>query len=310
MSNMVVVRAGEETENIGGSAELDWDAVTEEDSDVRITYHITSHWENYYNVDVTLDNMTDERIDNWEICIPANYEIENIWNAKIIDHLGDEYTIHNAEWNQDISLNGSVSFGMTVKCSEEVRMPEYAYTTGLYEKLSQTKYKVEFRKNSRWEDKFNGQIIITNQSEEKIEDWSLCLDSNFEITQIWSAVVVDEDKVEDVIHYNIENPGYNQNIAPNQSVEFRFIATCEGEPEFSHLELYDVSSDIDLSEQNKDADKLEFVDEFRLDSDSFETREEYEQYLEENGYTDEALMSLEEPEVFSRSRKSSKRLRR
>ena len=258
MSNMVVVRAGDETENIGGSAELDWDAVTEEDSDVRITYHITSHWENYYNVDVTLDNMTDERIDNWEICIPANYEIENIWNAKIIDHLGDEYTIHNAEWNQDISLNGSVSFGMTVKCSEEVRMPEYAYTTGLYEKLSQTKYKVEFRKNSRWEDKFNGQIIITNQSEEKIEDWSLCLDSNFEITQIWSAVVVDEDKVEDVIHYNIENPGYNQNIAPNQSVEFRFIATCEGEPEFSHLELYDVSSDIDLSEQNKDADKLEF----------------------------------------------------
>ncbi|MCI9418538.1 MAG: hypothetical protein HFG32_00765 [Eubacterium sp.] len=58
------------------------------------------------------------------------------------------------------------------------------------------------------------------------------------------------------------------------------------------------------------AGKLEFVDEFRLDSDSFETREEYEQYLEENGYTDEALMSLEEPEVFSRSRKSSKRLRR
>ncbi len=42
-----------------------------------------------------------------------------------------------------------------------------------------------------------------------MEDWSLCLDSNFEIAQIWSAVVVDEDKVEDVIHYNIENPGYN-----------------------------------------------------------------------------------------------------
>ncbi len=93
-------------------------------------------------------------------------------------------------------------------------------------------------------------------------------------------------------------------------MEFGFIATCEGEPEFSHLELYDVSSDIDLSEQNKDADKLEFVDEFGLDSDSFETREEYEQYLEENGYTDEALMSLEEPEVFSRSRKSSKKVKK
>lgn len=310
MSNMIMVSAREETETIGSSAALDWDAVTEEDSDVRITYHITSQWNEHYNVDVTLDNMTDERIDNWEICIPANYEIENIWNAKIIDHLGDEYTIHNAEWNQDISLEGSVSFGMTVKCSEEVKMPEYAYTTGLYERLSGTKYKVEFRKNSRWDDKFNGQIIITNLSEEKIEDWSLCLDSNFEIVQIWSAVVVDEDKIEDVTHYNIENPGYNQNIAPNQSVEFGFIAACKDEPEFSHLELYDVSSDIDLSEQNKDADELEFVDEFRLDSDSFETREEYEQYLEENGYTDEALMSLEEPEVFSRSRKSTKKVKK
>lgn len=39
-------------------------------------------------------------------------------------------------------------------------------------------------------------------------------------------------------------------------------------------------------------DDLKYVDEFILDSDYFETREEYEQYLEEHGLTDDALIEL------------------
>jgi len=72
------------------------------------------------------------------------------------------------------------------------------------------------------------------------------------------------------------------------------------------MKLYKITSDFDLSDEDEeededdgDGDELKFVDEFRLDSDYFETREEYEQYLEEHGYTDDTLMELEEPEVSS-----------
>nr|MBP3598497.1 cellulose binding domain-containing protein [Eubacterium sp.] len=294
----------EQTQESVDTSEWDFDEAGDE---IELSYQVTSQWEEHCNVDVTLKNVTDERIDNWEICLPANYEIENIWNAKITDEIDGEYTIHNAEWNQDIEVDGTVSFGMTVKTSEEVEFPEYVDTTGLCQMVKEDKYKIEFKKHSQWDNTFNGQIIITNQSEEKIEDWSLNLNSNFEIDQIWNATVAEEVKEEDFTFYDIENTGYNQNIAPKQSVEFGFIATCDGEPELSLTELYHVTADFDFTEAKEDEDEPEFVDEFTLDSDCFETREEYEQYLEEKGLTDDSLMELEEEEVstFSVMRKAS-----
>lgn len=317
MGNMITVSADEETKHVDSMDAiesidgLDWNTATEEDCDVKIQYQITSHWDNHYNVDVILENMTDERIDNWTICIPANYRIENIWNAKVTDDTDGEYTIHNAEWNQDIAVGGSVSFGMTVSCSGELGIPEYVYTLGLSKRLNESEYKIEFKKHSQWDGRFNGQIIITNLSDKPIEDWHMSFDCNFEIDQIWNAAIAEEIWEEDINYYVLENPGYHQNIAPNQSVEFGFIAAGDKEPELSRMELYKVTSDFEFSDEEDDEDEnkdeLKFVDEFRLDSDYFETREEYEQYLDEHGYTDDDLMDLDEPAESSRARKKSKK---
>ena len=285
---------------------------------MKIQYQITSYWDHHYNVDVTLENMTDERIDNWVICIPANYKIENIWNAKVMDDTDGEYTIHNAEWNQDIAVGGSVSFGMTVSCDGEVEIPKYAYTLGLSKRLDEKEYKIEFKKHSQWDGQFNSQIIITNLSEKPIEDWHMSFDCNFEIDQLWNAVIAEDIREDGLNYYVLENPGYHQNIAPHQSVEFGFIAAGDKEPELSRMELYKITSDFELSDEEEDGEngeeeddgnenELKFVDEFRLDSDYFETREEYEQYLEEHGYTDDTLMDIEEPAVFSRARERSKK---
>lgn len=245
-----------------------WNLASEDFCDIKIWYQITNHSDNHYNVDVTLENRTEERIDNWEIRIPANYKIENIWNATIIDHIDDEYTIHNAEFNQDIAAYGSVTFGMTVECSEQVKMPVYVFTTGISNRLEETEYKIEFRRQSRKDGKFDGQIIITNLSEKPIEDWHMSFDCNFEINQIWNAVITEDIREEDLNYYVLENPGYHQNIAPRDSLEFRFTAACDGKPKISCIELYEITSDIDLSD------------------------EEDEQYLNENGYTDEYLIEL------------------
>lgn len=261
---------------------------------------------------MTLENKKDERIDNWEIRIPANYEIQNIWNAKVADYEDGEYTIHNAGCNQDIAVGGSVSFGMTVFCSGEVEIPAYAHTLGLCEELNDDDYKIEFKKHSQWDDKFNGQIIITNLREKPIEDWNMSFVCNFEIDQIWNAVIEDKFWSDDLNYCDLVNPGYNQNIAPNQSVEFGFIATVDGEPEFSRMELFEITSDLDFSDdEDDDEDEFEHDEDwFQKDSDCFDTREEYIQYLEENGYTDDALMELDEPSVNSRSKKRSKKAKK
>ena len=51
-----------------------------------------------------------------------------------------------------------------------------------------------------------------------------------------------------------------------------------------------MTEDPAYEEDEEEDDALEFVDEFILDSDCFDTREEYEEYLKKHGYEDDALL--------------------
>ena len=140
VSNIGVARAQETTTETGESSNQAEEAVvsdvSKELADMELTYRIAEQWDKHYNVEVTLENVTDKKIDNWEIDLPANYEIENIWNAEISDSDETMYTIHNARWNQDISENGKVSFGMTVKAENKPTFPEYVTTNTIcYEEI-------------------------------------------------------------------------------------------------------------------------------------------------------------------------------
>ncbi len=119
----------------------------------------------------------------------------------------------------------------------------------------------------------------------RIEDWSMYLDGNFKIQELWNATIEEENADEERIYYNIKNHDYNQNIEPNQSVEYGFVASCEEEAEIFAVSLYSMTSDFDIEDEDD-----ELVDEgesnFPLDMDEFETDEEYEEYLAENGLED------------------------
>ena len=280
---------------------MDWEAATRDDGDIEIKYDLTDNGNNYYDIDVTLENMQDYKIDNWEIWIPVNYEIRDIRDAKVIDHYEGKYTIHSTESNQDIPVGGSVSFHMTATCSDKPEMPRFVYSFTERKEVREEDYKVEFRKNSRRKRQFTGRIIITNLGEERLEDWGIDLYSNFKITEIRGAVLVDEfgpDFEGDYTHQEIENPGSGQNIEPGKRVEFEFTGVCDGEPKISDTEMTEVTSDDndeedEDDEDDEDEDDSAFEDKFILDSDYFETREEYEKYLKKHGLTDDALIELE-----------------
>ncbi len=106
---------------IGESADSDMS----EEYDVKLTYDVTGTWDGHSNVEVKLTNILDEKIEDWEIKLPADFEIKNIWNAKVVSEQDNEYIIHNADWNQDIDVKGSVSFGMMVQNDAKIKLPEY-----------------------------------------------------------------------------------------------------------------------------------------------------------------------------------------
>ncbi len=226
-------------QRIGESADSDMS----EEYDVKLTYDVTGTWDGHSNVEVKLTNILDEKIEDWEIKIPADFEIENIWNAKVVSEQDNEYMIHNADWNQDIDVKSSVSFGMTIQSDAKIKLPEYCTVNRICVSVEEENYKLEYTEYSNWDDKVNGKITIKNTSDERIEDWSLMLDGNFEIESIWNAAITEsfeEEDEQDTYYYDLENAVHNQNIEAGQSVEFGFIIKCQDKVEITNHELFEM----------------------------------------------------------------------
>ena len=286
-------------EEIEAEEDFEWllEEVDGDLADLQLDYKITEQWEDYYYVEITLTNITDEEVEDWQFNLPANYEIKHICDVEIKDFHENIYTLKNTEKNHDIPQNGIVSFGMLVKAKEEPRFPTYVDSNMFRDEVDQEKYKMSLTVLHKWGNVVNGKITITNKTYHIIEDWSVECEANLKMEQIWDAVIKGESEDEenenkDISYYNLYHPENNQNIGPKKSVEIGFIAKCSGTPKISSFRLYEMSPDLeeDEDEEEDDDEKLEFVDEFILDSDYFETREEYEEYLEEHGYEDDALL--------------------
>lgn len=258
-----------------------------EDESIEVTYHITSKWDRHYNVDVTLQNITGDRIDDWELCFLFSDKIENIWNAKITDKKEGEWVvIRNADWNQDIAADGTVTFGMTVCYEGEIELPEDFYLTRDKVEADKKDYSVEYTEYGKWDDHVNGKITITNLGSDRIEDWKFTYHVKNKIKSfenIWNAELVNlyEHKM-----VQVDNATYNQNIEPGQSVEFGFIITCEGDMEIEDFTLYKMC-EVEYEEGEYPYETNSPDSEYwepPYTADDFDTDEEYEQYLKENGY--------------------------
>ncbi|MCI8365042.1 MAG: hypothetical protein HFG34_08845 [Eubacterium sp.] len=259
------------------------DADMTEEYDVKLTYDVNSTWDGHSNVEVKLTNILEEKIEDWEIKIPVDFEIENIWNAKVVSEQDNEYVIHNADWNQDIDVKGSVSFGMTVRSETKIELPEYCTVNRICISVEEENYKLEYIEYSSWDDKVNGKIAITNTSDARIEDWSLMLDGNFQIENIWNAVITErfeEEDEQDTYYYDLENAVHNQNIESRQCVEFGFIAKCQDKLKITNHELFEMGMILeDYMEEDVEDEPDYGEDEFVYDADFFDSLEEYYAYL-------------------------------
>ena len=138
----------------------------------RIDFSIETKWENHYNGRITIRNISENDIDNWEISFVSKNLIENIWCASIESHNNDTYVIKNAGWNQDIEAGGEISFGFTASYLVELDEPHDFYMSQVCKQVKEN-YKVSYRIISEWDSGMVGEICITNFSDKKIEDWCM-----------------------------------------------------------------------------------------------------------------------------------------
>lgn len=185
-----------------------------------VDFDVTDAWEGAFNADVKITNTGESEICDWALTFEFAHEIQNLWNATVVKHTGNTYVIKNAEWNANIKPGEGVAFGMTVLCDKDIVFPENFSFVMAEEPVTSQSYFAEFILYSDWGTGCNGAILLSNLTDESIENWQLEFDYDREIVDISNAVIVSHEQG----HYVIKNAEYHVGIAGNSSVHISIVA--------------------------------------------------------------------------------------
>lgn len=238
----------------------------------KITYHITGKWEDAYNASITIENLSDEVIHDWALLFYLDDNvINNIWNAKVANKDNGLYLLDNNDWNMDILAKQSVSFGFTAEYGKGAILPgSYALTTCQGDVL-EADYSVHYRVDSNGGGELAAAMEIENKSDSIIEDWSLTFDYENEIHNLWCGDLQTKEKKGSQYHYLVNNPGWSQNIEPEQRVTVGFLAdssTLDAVPKNYSMKKY--SNEINY-DRDSDGDELTDVDEVILGTNPYDS---------------------------------------
>lgn len=185
-----------------------------------VDFNVTDAWDGAFNAEVKLANTGDAEICDWALTFEFAHEIQNLWNATVVEHTGNAYVIKNADWNANIKPGEGVTFGMTVLCDGEIAFPENFSFVMEEESVTAQSYSAEFIQYSDWGTGCNGAIILSNLTNKPIENWQLEFDYDREIVDIANAVIISHKQG----HYVLKNAEYNADIAANSSVHVSIVA--------------------------------------------------------------------------------------
>ena len=264
--------------------------ITYKGSGYDVKFQITSSWSGAFNANVTIQNTSDEVIDNWAIGFEMPYKITNIWNGVIKEKKNGHYIIKNAGSNQDIAVGQSVSFGFSAKSDILPLVPDSYDLLCIEENVANDKIEISFKVTNDWDAAFNGEILIKNISNSTIEDWKLQFDFEAKINRFWTAEILEHQGN----HYYIKNVGYNSNIKPGETIQLGFSASQGGNiKEPTSYQLSQIIQNTDDNQENnidremKDTDEDGLADELekeigtdyqKADTDGDELPDGYEYY--------------------------------
>lgn len=103
------------SEVMGEDVTTSGNSIAVSDNSVSIDFNVTGKWNNGFNGEITVNNLTEKVIENWQIELSFPQEITNIWNAQIVSYEDGVYNIKNAGGNNNVNISagGSVTFGFS-----------------------------------------------------------------------------------------------------------------------------------------------------------------------------------------------------
>lgn len=182
-------------------------------------------------------NDSDGKIGSWAITFEADFDIDFIWNARIVSHTGKTYVVEASGWDGSIEPAGKAVFGFLGSPADSP-MPTNITVSDATPPGScddgSISTEVSMQEINDWDKAFSGLAIIRNTGSKEINGWRLDFESDFEITKIWNARIVSRIGNS----YVLASEMGSQVIAPDKQVSFGFIATPGGSVLPTQFTLY------------------------------------------------------------------------
>ncbi|MBQ7981520.1 MAG: cellulose binding domain-containing protein, partial [Oscillospiraceae bacterium] len=78
-----------------------------------VDFNVTSNWHTGFQAEIAITNTSAEPIEAWTLGFDSNFDINNIWNAKLLSSEEQSYITANQLWTTPINPGASASFGFT-----------------------------------------------------------------------------------------------------------------------------------------------------------------------------------------------------
>lgn len=192
---------------------------------------VRSQWAEGSTNDITVRNTSTSNINGWKVEFDADFEITEIWNARIVSHDANRYTIQNIPgfWNTLIRPNTQIVFGFNARLESgdstaitnlELNDKVLGTTPPTPTPTPGTRGTVTQAVRSQWVDGTTNDLAIRNTGTANISGWTITFVADFEVTDVWNAQLV--SKLGNV--YTIRNiPGFwNSIIRPNTEIKIGF----------------------------------------------------------------------------------------
>ena len=192
-----------------------------------VEYSVKNEWIDGQSIEVKITNTGDEPILNWAFKYDAEGEINGLWNASVYDSQETSYIIKNVGWNYEIAPDASVSFGYTLSDYSGTNPDKFELCAKRVDKTDG--YDVQYNITNEWDTGLQGEIVITNTSEEPLEAWELSFDSTFAINNLWNGKIISSEDN----HYVVASEMWSNPIAVGASVTIGFTGDKVEETELA-----------------------------------------------------------------------------
>lgn len=76
-----------------------------------VQYNITNEWDTGVQGELVITNTSDKPLEAWTLSFDSNYEINNLWNGRVLESSGMSYTVASEAWTNPIQPGASTTIG-------------------------------------------------------------------------------------------------------------------------------------------------------------------------------------------------------